>query len=38
MEYENMRELKSISRDRWLRNYSWMRKAELELFFAEKLN
>ena len=31
MEYENMRmpELKSLSRDRGLRNYSRMRKAEL---------
>ena len=31
MEYENMRkpELKSLARDRGLRNYSWMRKAEL---------
>ena len=34
---KNVRELKSISRDRWLRNYSQMRKAELELSFAEKL-
>ena len=33
-----MPELKSISRDHGLRNYSRMRKAELELFFAEKLN
>ena len=31
MEYENMRlpELKSLARDRWLRNYSRMRKTEL---------
>ena len=31
MEYENMRlpELKSLARDRGLRNYSWIRKAEL---------
>ena len=31
MEYENMRvpELKSLARDRGLRNYSWMRKTEL---------
>ena len=31
MEYENMRmpELKSLTRDRGLRNYSWMRKTEL---------
>ena len=31
MEYENMRvmELKALARDRGLRNYSWMRKAEL---------
>ena len=31
MEYENMRmpELKSLARDRGLRNYSRMRKAEL---------
>ena len=31
MEYENMRllELKSLARDRGLRNYSQMRKAEL---------
>ena len=31
MEYENMRvtELKALARDRWLRNYSRMRKAEL---------
>ena len=31
MEYENMRvmELKALARDRRLRNYSWMRKAEL---------
>ena len=31
MEYENMRmpELKSLTRDHGLRNYSWMRKAEL---------
>ena len=35
---KNVRELKSISRDCWLRNYSQMRKAKLELFFAEKLN
>ena len=31
MEYENMRvmDLKALARDRGLRNYSWMRKAEL---------
>ena len=31
MEYENMRvlELKALARDRGLKNYSWMRKAEL---------
>ena len=31
MEYENTRvpELKSLARDRWLRNYSRMRKSEL---------
>ena len=31
MEYKNMRmsELKSLARDRRLRNYSWLRKAEL---------
>ena len=31
MEYENMRatELKALPRDRGLKNYSWMRKAEL---------
>ena len=31
MEYKNVREpeLKSLTRDHWLRNYSWMRKAEL---------
>ena len=31
MEYENMRlpELKALTRDRGLRNYSWIRKAEL---------
>ena len=29
-----MPELKSLSRDRGLRNCSWMRKAELELFSA----
>ena len=35
MEYENMRmpELKSLARDRRLRNYSRMRKAELVCFF-----
>ena len=34
MEYENMRmpELKSLTRDRGLRNYSRMRKAELVAF------
>ena len=34
MEYENMRvaELKSLARDRGLRNYSRMRKAELVVF------
>ena len=34
MEYENMRvpELKSLARDRGLRNYSRMRKAELVAF------
>ena len=36
MEYENMRmpELKSLARDRGLRNYSRMRKAELVAFFG----
>ena len=36
MEYENMRmpELKSLARDRRLRNYSWMRKAELVAFLT----
>ena len=36
MEYENMRmpELKSLTRDRGLRNYSWMRKAELVAFLT----
>ena len=36
MEYENMRvpELKSLTRDRGLRNYSRMRKAELVAFLA----
>ena len=35
MEYESMRmpELKSLARDRGLRNYSRMRKAELVAFF-----
>ena len=35
MEYENMRmpELKSLTRDRRLRNYSRMRKAEVGCFF-----
>ena len=35
MEYENMRipELKSLARDRGLRNYSRMRKAEVVAFF-----
>ena len=36
--YERMSELKSISRDRGLRNCSRMRKAELELFSTEKLD
>ena len=36
MEYENMRmpELKSLTRDRELRNYSQMRKAELVAFLT----
>ena len=36
MEYENMRmpELKSLARDRRLRNYSQMRKAELVAFLT----
>ena len=36
MEYENMRmpELKSLTRDRGLRNYSQMRKAELVAFLT----
>ena len=36
MEYENMRmlELKSLARDRGLRNYSWMSKAELVAFLT----
>ena len=36
MEYENMRvpELKSLARDRGLRNYSQMRKAELVAFLT----
>ena len=36
MEYENMRvpELKSLTRDRGLRNYSRMRKAELVAFLT----
>ena len=36
MEYENMRvlELKSLARDRGLRNYSWMRKTELVAFLT----
>ena len=40
MEYENMRmpELKSLSRDRRLRNCSQMRKAELELFSAVRIH
>ena len=33
-----MPELKSISRNRRLRNYSHMRKAESESFSAEKLS
>ena len=35
MEYENMRmpKLKSLARDRGLRNYSRMRKTELAAFF-----
>ena len=35
MKYENMRvpELKSLTRDHWLRNYSGMRKTELVAFF-----
>ena len=34
MVYENMRvpDLKSLARDSGLRNYSWMRKAELVVF------
>ena len=37
MEYENMRvpELKSLTRDRGLRNYSRMRKAELVAFLLQ---
>ena len=36
MEYENMRmlELKSLARDRGLRNYSQLRKAELVAFLT----
>ena len=36
MEHENMRmpELKSLARDRGLRNYSWMSKAELVAFLT----
>ena len=36
MEYENMRmpELKSLTRDRGLRNYSWIRKTELVAFLT----
>ena len=36
MEYRNMRmpELKSLARDRGLRNYSQMRKAELVAFLT----
>ena len=36
MEYENMRmpELKSLARDRGLRNYSRMRKSELVAFMT----
>ena len=36
MEYENMRvpELKSLTRDQGLRNYSRMRKAELVAFLT----
>ena len=36
MEYENMRarELKSLARDRGLRNYSRMKKAELVAFLT----
>ena len=36
MEYENMRvaELKSLTRDRELRNYSQMRKAEFVAFLT----
>ena len=36
MEYENMRvpELKSLARERGLRNYSGMRKAELVAFLT----
>ena len=36
MEYERMRvqELKSLARDRGLRNYSWMRKAGLVAFLT----
>ena len=36
MEYEHMRmpELKSLARDRGLRNYSWMRKTELVAFLT----
>ena len=37
MEYENMRmpELKSLARDRGLRNYSRMRKTELVAFLLQ---
>ena len=37
MEYENMRvpELKSLARDRGLRNYSRMRKAEVVAFLLQ---
>ena len=36
MEYENIRmpELKSLTRDRGLRNYSWIRKTELVAFLT----
>ena len=36
MEYENMRvpELKCLTRDGGLRNYSWMRKTELVAFLT----
>ena len=33
MEYKNMR-MPEITRDRGLRNYSWMRKAELVAFLT----